>query len=483
MQKIRGPAFSDLRLGKTSAERESQEWPELLISGFFDPYGFARAAKKEGPFIFLGYKGSGKSAIGEHLRLTAMNDPTTFVRYLSLGDFPYTPFSKIIKGDLEPEAKYPTAWSWLLLLQLLDLLASDNGSTLQSDPKARAAIDQLKTAGLLTSKSLSHTVQLTTKRNFSFMWKGLGASKEDTSTRGTAADIPFLVEKLKEIVFATQSESKHLLVLDGLDEILTKRDAQYESMASLLYEADRLNLQFHRNKCPAKIVVLCRTDIYEGLPNANKNKLRQDAAVHLDWYHDPNSPSESNLLKLVNHRASLSAEVHIDIFDKYFPEFVEEKPVRRFLLEFTRHTPRDFVTLLNYIQRFNDTSGRMTPSQLLSGTRAYSVDYFVPEIKDELHGHLTPVEIDRVISLFSSLGKREFSYGEVVRCAEGFNPPLDLNLLEVLGHLFQCSALGTVEKVKGVTHFTVKYRNRNAVLNVGKRLILHRGMWKALNLS
>jgi len=266
--------FPDLRLGKTSAERESEEWPELLIEGFFDPYGFARAAKKNGPFIFLGYKGSGKSAIGEHLRLTAENDPTSFVKYISLGDFPYTPFSKIIKGDIEPEAKYPTAWSWLLLLQILDQLTTDMGSSLQNDPEAGTAVEELKASGLLPSKNLSHIVQVTSKRSFSVSWRGLGGSREDSSTRGTAADIPFLVEKLKAIVFGAQSQSKHLLVIDGLDEILTKRDAQYESLASLLYEADRLNLEFSRTKSPVKIIILCRTDIFEALPNANKNKKR-----------------------------------------------------------------------------------------------------------------------------------------------------------------------------------------------------------------
>jgi hypothetical protein len=43
--------------------------------------------------------------------------------------------------------------------------------------------------------------------------------------------------------------------------------------------------------------------------------------------------------------------------------------------------------------------------------------------------------------------------------------------------------IGTVEEIEGKTFFTVKYRNRNAVLGLGKKLILHRGMWKALNLN
>jgi SpoVK/Ycf46/Vps4 family AAA+-type ATPase len=87
------PPFKSFRFGKTSAEKESVEWPDLLTRGYFDPHGLIEVARQRGPFLFLGYKGSGKSAIGEHLCLTAAEDPQSFVHYVSIGDFPYTPFS------------------------------------------------------------------------------------------------------------------------------------------------------------------------------------------------------------------------------------------------------------------------------------------------------------------------------------------------------------------------------------------------------
>jgi hypothetical protein len=65
MRSTKTVPFNSIRFGKTSAEKESSEWPDLLTKGYFDPYGFIDAAKQHGPFLFLGYKGSGKSAIGE----------------------------------------------------------------------------------------------------------------------------------------------------------------------------------------------------------------------------------------------------------------------------------------------------------------------------------------------------------------------------------------------------------------------------------
>jgi hypothetical protein len=483
---MRELTFRDLKLGKTSAEKESIESPELLVEGFFDPENFIATARKRGPFLFLGYKGSGKSAIGEHLRLTAEDNPNLFVRYLSLGDFPYTTFGKIIKGDYEPEAKYPDAWSWLLLLQIIEQFAKDQGSSLHTDPVARDAHRQMELAGLLPTTSLKFVVQQTIKRSGGVNWKAISLGREDSKVLGSVSDVPFFVEKLKLIVAGLRSESQHLIVIDGLDELLGKRSIQLQSLASLVYEIDRLNSHFIKSGCPVKLVLLCRTDIYELLPNANKNKIRQDSAVELVWFNDPKTPAELNMVRLANHRASLSAGRNIDIFAEFFPSKVgnheRSQDTRNFLLEFTRHTPRDFITLLNYIQKEVVNGAKVTEADIQRAVRNYSVGYFVPEIKDELNGYFTSDQINAIIALFSALGEREFTLTQLNKCISGFDEGTIPDLNRVLYHLFECSALGMLERTEGYTHFTVKYRNRNAVLDLSKKMILHRGMWKALNL-
>ena len=481
--------FSQIEFGKTSAEKESLESPDLLMQGFFDPFGYVDAAKGASDFLFLGYKGSGKSSIGEHLRLVADAEPELFVRYLSLGDFPYTSFSKIIKGDLEPEAKFPDAWSWLLLLQVLEQFAKDNGSSLHSNAAALEAYAQLRAAGLLPSSSLKYIVQQTTKRTGGVNWKALTFGREQATVEGSATDIPFFVEKLKELVISIQSGSRHLLVVDGVDELLGAREVQLSSLASLVYEIDRLNSAFRRGRCPVKIILLCRTDIYELLPNANKNKLRQDSAIELSWFTESADCRDSNLVKLVNHRASVSLSRETDVFTSFLPKEVTVRHGRMdvvkdchlFLLEFTRHTPRDFITLLNFIQREVNTKDTIDRSILELAAKNYSLLYFVPEIRDELHGYFSPDEIGSIISLLGGIGEREFVYNQVTRAAENASFT-GLDVKKVLFRLFECSALGNIEQVNGHTHFTFKYRNRNAILDLTKTMMLHRGMWKALNL-
>jgi hypothetical protein len=261
-------------------------------------------------------------------------------------------------------------------------------------------------------------------------------------------------------------------------------------LAALIYETDRLNISFQKDSLPIKIIVLCRTDLFEKLPNANKNKMRQDAAITLDWYHDPRAPTNSKLIELINHRAMVGRGTATDVFAEFFPPHVNlyghpnGPDVRLFLLDLTRHTPRDIIALMNYMQN-SYTRGRLSLEQLLAGARSYSVDYFVPEIKDELTGYMRPEDIDKVMIVLGALRKREFLFTELADQAKRLyasSDPLDLELAARL--LFDCSAIGNIGRWPGgTTFYTFKYRNRNSVFNPDERMILHRGMWKALNLT
>jgi len=193
----------------------------------------------------------------------------------------------------------------------------------------------------------------TSKRSFRINVPSELASGLERSTYERGPQIQFFVDRLRQVAQHLRSSARHLVVIDGLDDILTSRKAQFDALAALLLAASRLNLEFQRSGTNAKIIVLCRTDIYEKLPGANKNKIRQDSAVHLDWYKDPRQPEDSNLIKLVNLRAQLADSSITNLFQRFFPSQVEDRPVSPFLLELTRHTPRDFIQILKHIQEFS----------------------------------------------------------------------------------------------------------------------------------
>lgn len=119
--------FSDIAFGYSSAEAERSQDPGLLLEGHIDFRAASDEALNGQKYLFLGYKGAGKSSIAERIELTLSESFSDFVKLVSLADFPFTPFSKIIRGDAEPETKYPTAWSWILLVYLLESFAKDEG--------------------------------------------------------------------------------------------------------------------------------------------------------------------------------------------------------------------------------------------------------------------------------------------------------------------------------------------------------------------
>ncbi|WP_228391845.1 hypothetical protein, partial [Gluconobacter aidae] len=54
---------------------------------------------------------------------------------------------------------------------------------------------------------------------------------------------------------------------------------------------------------------------------------------------------------------------------------------------------------------------------------------------------------------------------------------------ELCDALFNCSAIGNIQhRSGGKTYYTFKYRNRHSSFNENEDIMLHRGLWKALNL-
>ena len=91
--------FRELNFGKADAQEEGVEYPNLLRDGYYVKDNIIEQAYNSSKYLFLGYKGSGKSALSMHMKLASQSD--TIVDLLSLKDFPYKSFAKIVPGDSE----------------------------------------------------------------------------------------------------------------------------------------------------------------------------------------------------------------------------------------------------------------------------------------------------------------------------------------------------------------------------------------------
>jgi hypothetical protein len=471
--------FGDIFFGYASAERERSQDPRLLLDGYYDLHGQTRAITAGPEYLVLGYKGSGKTMLAERLELLGEQDPTLFVTNVALGDFPFAQFKKIVSGEADAETRYPAAWSWLLLLLILNSLSKDESSPTLSDPRFLGALSTLKKLGLMPSPSIRDLVLVSSKQSFKAKLSPAFEAALERTFEGQDLWLLQVVNHLKLLVSEFKTDNRHLLIIDGLDDVLTAREVQYQSLASLIREVGRINSLTGNKPLPAKVVVLCRTDLFERLPDANKNKLRQDFAVNLDWYHDPGQPGKSHLMSLAQLRARLSGYTGPDVLRDFLPSRLDGTPTRRFLFEQTRHTPRDFFQLLTYLQRYA-TKGPIEVKRVFSGLREYSFKYFLPEIKDELAGYLSPDDTDLALDLLGSMHKKRFTFEELEAHAASNARYERLDLHAVIDLMFECSLVGNVLEEGRRFRTQFKFRNQNVSASQSELFQIHPGSFKAL---
>src|SRR5262249_47235793 len=128
------------------------------------------------------------------------------------------------------------------------------------------------------------------------------------------------------------------------------------------------------------------------------------------------------LVELVNAKAARAAGVEtIDILG-YFPEKIavggrQGKPQREFptfqyLLNMTRHTPRDFLRIFEEIRKvevsgiYDESDGTLSPEVIHEGVLQYSTKYFVGAISNEFAGYAGgPESAAAAIRALKAIGK------------------------------------------------------------------------------
>ncbi|MGN1276060.1 MAG: P-loop ATPase, Sll1717 family [Floccifex sp.] len=240
------------------------------------------------------------------------------------------------------------------------------------------------------------------------------------------------------------------------------------------------------NNILVKIIVLCRTDMFDRLPGQNLNKIKQDNSFTFTWYREGvNSNLDSALIKLVNIRARLTYPMIKDIFEEFFPKSFDKTDIRSALLDYTRHTPRDFVQLMNYIKRNCDDAAVSTIA-INKAVKEYSTEYFKQEISNELAGYFSGQAIASIFNVLSSISQQQrFGYKTFITTCKLYSDLGDIKPFEIMRVLYDCSAIGHTHfyKENGSTRVLFKYRNRASAFNPMDKILLHKGLWKALNVS
>ena len=153
----------------------------------------------------------------------------------------------------------------------------------------------------------------------------------------------------------------------------------------------------------------------------------------------------------------------------------------------TRNTqlrPRDYVKFIQEcaIATLKQKEYKINPTTIKKVERNFS-NYLKSEIIDEIYPVLP--DIQNIFQIIASLRKWNFSIQEFsdlyFRYLEK-GTIKEKNFDHVLQTLFHFSIIGNVDK-KRTDRFYFKYKNRDATLNLNERIVVHRGLFKSLQID
>lgn len=483
-------AFQDLNFGWADASTEASLDPDLLIRGFWDLGGIINEIRDGHRFVVLGNKGTGKTAIAEHLKFLSENDPSTFVSNIDLADFPYNDLRKLVDDD-QNDTALPSAWSWLLLVHMLGSFGRDNGGNIARDETLSKIYEGLDRIGLLPAGGkMKDILNLSRSRQIEVALPvKLKLNTEETNDY----HIPFFTEKLRSALLNFQSDNLHLFVIDGLDEVLNLTEKHFEPISGLLASTFRINTFLRQRQIRAKIVLLCRTDLFDRIPGSNTNKIRQDSSIRLNWF--TTDDEASPLWKMINRRAAIQLNKDdVDVARDYFPPSLRRKDsdsirvlpkepaqTKTYLLRQTRYTPRDFVELFTKIrdmQKHRGVEAVLDQGVIASALKEYATEYFLPEIRNELDGYCAQDAKEALFSAFGTIRDSRFTLKDI---KDLMPPEVRDEVPGMLSVLFDCSAIGHWESVRRQSFRYFRYKDPNCRLNIRQTMVLHPALGIAFN--
>lgn len=431
----------------------------------------------------IGRKGTGKTAISEHLVAASVD---FFTVKLTFKNFPFNNLYKLKDSGFTPPNQYITLWKYVIYSSACRLMINDHGV----DPLVRQRLEKIFNDDI--ERALPRAVDRWTgvKFDLKVLGTGLGVGID----RGKVDDDGDWVQKVDvlERFLASHLNNKYVILFDELDEdykdvISPEKHKQYTELLTGLFKA----AQDVRSKFSGREfypVIFLRDDIYDILVDPDKNKW-VDFKADLGW----NEDSLKNLLAFRISRA-ISPDAKILPFESAWGLLFTGGGVKygnmkkKNLHPFTYITrssqlrPRDYI---KYIQicstlALERRTSKIYPAIVQDADVDFS-NYLRGELEDEIHG-MVP-DIHAILDLFTILRKQTLRIDEFRSAFDEANrggkvKTKDFNF--VLEVLFHFSVIGNQPKQKNNQVF--RYKAKGANLNFGENIVIHRGLYRALQI-
>lgn len=435
----------------------------------------------------IGRKGTGKTAVSEYLTKTA--HAKRFSKKLSFKNFPFADLYNLSNESYTPPNQYITLWKYLIYSTVAKLFIINENIDLGLRKKLKDVYEDD------VDISLPRTIKrwIGTSINISILGNGLGSGKTNNFTDNTTPWID-RVDILEDLVLNNIDDCEYLIVFDELDEdykdiIDDKNHKQYTSLLTSLFKAAQdVRSIFHEKGKNLFPIIFLRDDIYDIIQDPDKTKWN-DLKLSIDW-------NESTIKDLLAFRILRAENPNSKTltFDEAWGKIFTNKEVGygtrkqknmssfKFITRSTQLRPRDYIRYIKACAEnaINLNQLYINPKCIQKVDKSFS-NYLRSELEDEIHGILP--DIHNILNLFSHIRKQTLSIGEFKKAYEEAvkkNDVQDLNIEFILQILFHFSVIGNQPNQKNMNVF--KYHTPEARFNHKENIIVHRGLFKALQI-
>ena len=305
------------------------------------------------------------------------------------------------------------------------------------------------------------------------------------------------VEILEEFLINNCDGANYYIVFDELDEDYktVKETGNIDTgyiplLTGLLKAVQNVKSIFSNPRFKIKPIVFLRSDIYDLIKDADKNKW-SDYRIDIDW-------DNEKLKKLVAHRILQDCQEPIPdkSFDILWHKIFNKKDqihygdaknkttdIFDFMSRSTLLRPRDIIS---YVRSCCELAVELKRNEIdedivWQQDRAFS-NYLKAEISDEIYPILP--DIDAIFNVLSSIRKWNFKPSEFKNEYRKFYDRGQVSESDVdfvLETLFNYSVIGNQHKTKDKFLF-FKYMHTNMTFNRNENIVIHRGLFKALQI-
>lgn len=445
-------------------------------------------------FFIIGRKGSGKTAICQHI--IDKKEPETFAIKLSFKNFPFNILYKLSNNAYTHPNQYITIWKYLIYCKVCGLMLENNSLS----PAVLSQLGKIfKKRGI---ESLSNEIGKWTANDFGVGVLGCGfniGGDRHLTTEISWIDKVEILEKY--IIENIDNKSAYYIIFDELDEDYSAgfEDKNYLVLLTSLFKAIQgikdTFAPFDKNVFP---LVFLRDDIFNKITDSDKNKW-SDSTIVLNW-------NLEKIKKIIGYRLSKDFETDNDDFQTLW-DILTIRPTIRFgrnnskrqptfdyIAQSTLLRPRDFVQFIKMcaVEALRRKNTRFSEAIIKFADREFS-NYFKGEFKDEIAPQIP--EIDEILDILAHHHKMiipQEEFREEIQCLIDKGHITNISADQILKILFDFSVVGNVPVSKNIAPKNstqqgnqrqyFRYTHTNMTLNNKEPLIIHRGLFKALHL-